>query len=120
MNRGIEMLISFFLLILIIFVSIYIYFIKHASIKTLTKPYYIDILINQLLTIPARAGPSIRYWWEKMTQYLNDLKLEGKIDQESYDAFVTVSASTMSIIFVLIENKVINWKYFLDEYYYKA
>lgn len=119
MSKGLEKLLIFFFSIIILGISIYIYYIQHMSVKTLEKPYYIDILINQLPSIPDRAGPTIRYFWDKLSHYLNDLKTEGKIDQSFYDGFVTTAATTMNLIYILLEDGVINWRYFLEEYYYK-
>ncbi len=111
-------LLSFFIMVATLGLMVLVYYYNQESPKRLLQQYNIDTLINKAPTIEKDNQELISYFLEQFKMYLFDLYESGKINNSTYSNVVSAFYGANNIFKFLINEGVVDWEYFLENYFY--
>lgn len=97
---------------------IYIYYSSQSSIQQLTEPYNLYKLIDYLPSLKEDNSKNIQYFSTQLNLFLNDQYTTGKITKEQYASVMTNMYIGMNLLFLLLDQGVINWPEYLNCCFY--
>lgn len=118
--RSWEWVIVLSLFVLLLFVIGVAYFLQRGVYNVLNNPQKIQSLILQLPTLKSSANIELLiHFQQSFDEYISALISEGKMTSTQKQNLYENAQSVISTFVILYTSGVIDWRYFIKNYYYK-
>ncbi len=118
--KGWEWVIFLVLCVFFIFTLLFAYFLQKTVFNAMNNPQKIQSLIIQLTSLRSDFNKELGiHFIATFKAYIQQLIEERKMTLVQAQNLLTNATSSAITFFELYSSKVIDWKYFIENYYYK-